>query len=351
MKRQLTVNKKNIRKQGIQLLFFLLLMLLTFHTIFRKNDFHSILSAAGNLHPLCLLSAAFCAIFFVCAEGYMIWYLLRLTQKGVKLSRCFAYSFIGFFFSGITPSATGGQPAQLAAMKKDGISLGDSTLTLMTVALLYKFVLVLIGIGLLCFWRDGLYTCLGSYTALYCLGLFLNILLVALLLLVMFHGEWMEKLLLSAEKTGIRFHLCRPSAGRRAAFRQIVADYQSALRFFLCHKPKILYVTLCTFLQRCSLFLLTYLIYCGMGLTGSNAFTVMGLQASVYIAVDMLPLPGSQGISELMYHTVFLPVFTGGSLPASMCITRGISFYFPLILGAIITLLNCRSRPAYFHSR
>ena len=70
-----------------------------------------------------------------------------------------------------------------------------------------------------------------------------------------------------------------------------------------------------------------------MGLSGFHAVTVMLLQAAIYIAVDMLPLPGSQGISELMYHAVFAPVFTGGTLAASMCITRGISFYFLLLLG------------------
>ena len=84
--------------------------------------------------------------------------------------------------------------------------------------------------------------------------------------------------------------------------------------------------------------MLTYLIYRGMGLTGCHALTVILLQASVYIAVDMLPLPGAQGISELMYHTVFAPVFTGGTLAASMCVTRGIGFYLPLIAGAVVTL-------------
>lgn len=32
----------------------------------------------------------------------------------------YQYSFIGFFYSGITPSATGGQPVQLYYMSKDG---------------------------------------------------------------------------------------------------------------------------------------------------------------------------------------------------------------------------------------
>lgn len=324
---------KKFMKQGCQLLFFLLLMALTFYTIFHNNDIGEVLTAINSLQPSFFFLAVLCAMFFVCTEGFMIWYLLRLTGKAPKLIRCFGYSFIGFFFSGITPSATGGQPAQLVSMKKDGIPFGDATLTLMAVALLYKLVLVFTGIGLLFFRKDILYAYLGGYMTLYYLGLFLNALLVVLLLLVMFHGQWMERLLLSIEQLGIRLGLCRLSEKRRTVFHQTVSDYQHALGFFLSHKLKILFVTFCTFLQRSSLFLLTYLIYRGMGLSGFHAVTVMLLQAAIYIAVDMLPLPGSQGISELMYHAVFAPVFTGGTLAASMCITRGISFYFLLLLG------------------
>ncbi len=64
----------------------------------------------------------------------MIWYLLRALNCGVSPFSCIRYSFIGFFYSGITPSATGGQPMQLYYMKKAGIKISDSTVVLMTVA-------------------------------------------------------------------------------------------------------------------------------------------------------------------------------------------------------------------------
>ena len=35
------------------------------------------------------------------------------------------------------------------------------------------------------------------------------------------------------------------------------------------------------------------------------------LQAAVYITVEILPLPGAQGISEAVYHTAFSGIFTG----------------------------------------
>ncbi len=318
----------------LEILFFLLVMALTFYAVFSRNDLSEIISSVRLLNPFYLVCAVFSAIFFVCMEGFMIWYLLRLTEKQISLFRCFSYSFIGFFFSGITPSATGGQPAQLLAMKKDRIPIGSATLSLMTVAVLYKLVLVLIGLGLLLFWKTGLSAYLGRYMAFYYLGIFLNGFLVILLLLLMVHGNWMESLLLRIETFCIKIRLCRPSEQRKEAFRQLVTDYQETLRFLLKHKSKILFTALCTFFQRCSLFLLTWFIYRGFGLSGRSPLLIMALQASVYISVDMLPLPGSQGISELMYISVFAPVFTNTFLASSMCVTRGLSFYFLLTVGA-----------------
>ncbi len=86
--------KQNASKIA-ELVFFLLIMLFTFYAVFGKNDLKDILSSIRRLDPFYFLCAAFSAIFFVCMEGFMIWQLLRLTENGVSLLRCFSYSFIG----------------------------------------------------------------------------------------------------------------------------------------------------------------------------------------------------------------------------------------------------------------
>lgn len=77
-----------------------------------------------------------------------------------------------------------------------------------------------------------------------------------------------------------------------------------------------------------------------MGLYGTPMPDIILLQACVYIAVDMLPVPGAQGITEAMYRTVFETVFPADCLVASMCITRGISFY--LVMAVSFTVWGIR---------
>jgi hypothetical protein len=120
-----------------------------------------------------------------------------------------------------------------------------------------------------------------------------------------------------------------------------IADgYQEAVKFFFSHKRHVLAVFLITVVQRVGLFVITWLVYRGMGFDTESVVTVTVLQAAIYVAVDMLPLPGAQGITELMYQNVFVSVFSGAALTASMCVSRFINFYVPLLLSALLTLVG-----------
>ncbi len=331
---KLRSQKKNI----ISGILFLLLAGLTFYAIFHGNDMGEVLEAIRGVSPVYLIAAAVLGLFFVSSEGMMIWYLLHALDKRAKLLSCIRYSFIGFFFSGITPSATGGQPMQLYYMKRDKLKVSESTVVLMTVAVIYKFVLVLMGLGILLFAWDELSGFLGKYLYLYYLGLVLNVIVVIVLLFVMICPRVFTIIVFSGEKFLVKCHLLKPSEKRLLTLVGFVERYHDTVQFFLKNKYRIAAVILFTALQRLSVFVLTYVIYKGFQLSGTGALTVIMLQASVYIAVDMLPLPGAQGITELMYKNVFSTVFPGSLLTASMCVTRAINFYFLLIVSAGVAL-------------
>ena len=328
------MNRKNLISAGV----LLLLVALTVSAILKGNDMEAVVAAMRKLHPAYLLAAAATAIFFVSAEGLMICYLLRSLNYGTKAATCVKYSFVGFFFSGITPSATGGQPMQLYYMQKEGHKVSDSTVVLMTVAVIYKFVLVVMGVGILIFCHEPLAVYLKQYLYLYYLGLFLNTALVVILLFIMVSPKCFKGIVIGGEKILKKFRLLKSSRERTEKLIDMADQYHEAVLFFLKNKSKIAAVIAFTVVQRCSVFFLTWLIYRGLGLEGTSAFTVMSLQAAIYIAVDMLPLPGAQGITEMMYKTAFSMIFPGAYLTASMCVTRGLNFYMVLIISAIVAL-------------
>ena len=364
------------RKKVISGVFFIGIMGLTFYALFYGKDPAQIWSAVKKMQPLCLAAAMALALSFVALEGMMIWYLLtrieretdtagkkrkltgrkefantvgnerivngafpwkNLSWKGLR--QCISYSFTGFFYSGLTPSASGGQPMQLYHMCKDQHKASDASVVLMTVAVMYKFVLVVIGSVLLLFWRQLLQRYLGGYFLLYILGMLLNLLLVVLLILVMLRPVVIQKAGRGLLRGLVAVRLLKNPTAWEAKLSGFVDSYQTAVDFLRKYPGHLWIIGIVTFLQRSTLFVLTYMVYLGLGQQGTGALTVILLQAAVYITVDMLPLPGSQGISELVYTTAFSQIFSADTLLPSTLISRGINFYF-LMLVSLVTALR-----------
>ena len=318
----------NHKKQNIifNIAVFTVIMAATCWSIFRNQDMEEVAASVKMMSMPYLVIAIALAVLYVAGEGSMICYLLKKIGEKEKLIRCIIYSFIGFFFSGITPSATGGQPMQLLYMKKDGHSVSASSVVLMTVAVIYKFVLVVIGI--LLFLHRSIRKNLYGYYGIYFFGLFLNVTLVSILLLVIFSPAVIRRLFYRAERIVIHLGFWKKSDSRRKKMEQFLEGYQGTVSFLKKHKKIIGITVVGTFLQRLCIFLITYVVYRGMGLSGATLTHIVLLQAAVYVAVDMIPIPGSQGITETMYKNIFKNIFPQQYLIASMCITRGVSFYF-----------------------
>uniref|UniRef100_UPI003FEDFE68 lysylphosphatidylglycerol synthase transmembrane domain-containing protein n=1 Tax=Roseburia sp. TaxID=2049040 RepID=UPI003FEDFE68 len=337
--------KQNRNHMIFYAVFFLAVMFLTFHLIFKNTELDDIYGALDLMHPGYLLAAAFDAVLFVALEGIMIWYLISalhkeygLPGKGSGVLRCIGYSFIGFFYSGITPSATGGQPMQLYHMNKDGNRLADSSVVLMTVAVIYKLVLSVIGILIYVFWRVPLKGYLGKYMDLFVLGLFLNSGLVLLLLFVMFAPKQAGRVIHKLEQALVKIHLFKYSERRIRKIDSFINGYRESVGFLVTHTGKVLVVLVLTTVQRFSVFVLTWLVYRGFQLTGTPIWDIMWLQAATYISVDMLPIPGSQGITELVYRRAYASVFPKKLLFPSMMAVRGLSFYLVFFIGFLAVI-------------
>lgn len=108
------------------------------------------------------------------------------TENRLKKWTCFLFSSVGFFFSCITPSASGGQPAQIYYMKKEKIPIPVSTLVLMIVTITYKLVLVVVGLWLVLFGQGFIHKYLWSIRHIFYLGTALNVFCVTAMFVLVF---------------------------------------------------------------------------------------------------------------------------------------------------------------------
>ena len=132
------------KKMIVNTVFLVAIFALTIYGVFHGEDLGAMMEAMRRADVRWLLPGLLCVVFFIWGESIIIWYMMHSFQIPVKRRTCFLFSSVGFFFSCITPSASGGQPMQLYYMKKEKISLPVSTVILMIVTITYKAVLVVV---------------------------------------------------------------------------------------------------------------------------------------------------------------------------------------------------------------
>ena len=311
---------------------------LTVAAVFRGEDPRLVAECLAMANGWWLIPAVVCVLIFITGESAAILYLLRTLGTKVRFSHCCLFSFIGFFYSCITPSASGGQPMQVIAMRKDDIPVAVSTVVLAIVTITYKLVLVFIGTAVMLLRPPEIMSHLTGVDTLVYLGLGLNIVCIAFLLLLVFRP--------SIVRGGTEFLLRQVSRIRpfkhperiRAKLDRLMQQYTGAAEYYRTHRIVIVNVFVLTLLQRCLLFLVTWFAYKSFALQGDSLITIVILQAMISVVVDMLPLPGGMGASENLFMQIFLPIFGSTLILPGMIISRGVSYYTQLLISAVMTV-------------
>lgn len=317
---------------------------LTLYGVFYGEDLGIMLETIKSVDALWLIPGICLVVFFIWCESIIIWYMMRSFRIHLKKRVCFLFSSVGFFFSCVTPSATGGQPMQIYYMKKEKIPIPVSTVILMIVTITYKLVLVVIGLGIMLLGQGFLYRYLEGILPVFYLGLGLNIFCVSFMTILVFHPVFAERILTAGRKLLERLRLIRHKKERIEKLQKSMEVYRETSAYLGTHKHVLAHVILITFVQRIALFAVTGCVYAAFHLSGTPMWDVILLQAVISVSVDMLPLPGGMGISEKLFLIIFAPVF--GSLTLSaMVLSRGLGYYSQLIISAVFTLVmqfRCR---------
>lgn len=327
------------RRWIFNILILLLTTGLTLYFVFGGKDFGEIIRLMMSAKPLPCALAVILVIVFILSESFIIMLLCRAAGSKAKIPNCFLYSFVGFFFSGITPSASGGQPMQAYFMKKDNIPVLVSAPVLAIVTVLYKGVLIITSLAVIIIRPAAVMKYLRPVIGWVWLGVVLNVVFVAALLCAIFMPGFMRMVLYFCIRI---YKKIFPKKDAAPLFKKADGWLSSYIGVTACFKKKKKTVAvsfLITVFQRFALFFVTWLCCIAFDIKVGGAVAITVLQAMIAAAVDMLPLPGGTGISESIFHTVFLPIVGERLVIPVMVMSRGISYYSQIILGGIFTVV------------
>ncbi len=309
----------------------------TAYTVLRQQTpgqlFRSLIRADWRFLVLGLLVMA----AFIGFEARASQLILRALGSPQGYRRCYMYSCAGFFFSNITPSATGGQPAQICYMKRDGVSVAHGCIDMLLVTICYHTAAVIFGVlSLLLF--PALPEVLGGRTG-FLLGFGLAVYLimdVGMILFLFLPGPVRR---VARWGLGLLGRL-RPGldrAGLEGALEEQLLSYAQGAAL-IRSSPLLLPRTLLLIAGQlaCS-YAIPWLVCLSFHLTGVGFFEVFALQTLCAIAVGYLPLPGSAGAAENVFLHAFVFIFGSELVAPAMILCRYVSCYLVLAATGLVT--------------
>ena len=320
------------------IILFPVLVAIVIAIVLKGSDMQSVLEAMRRADYKWLAVGLMLAAVFNIAEGINLKAVLQSFGYQVSFIQGMKYAYIGYFFSSITPSATGGQPLQLYAMNKDDIHVAHGTLSILvevTSFQLATFILENIAAAGIFLGKIHLNRMM---LILAVVGYVMNFIFIAALIVVIVSERLKEKIV-----SGIQWivrHL--PLKNKESAcgkLNGILKDFEDC-KSFLKQDPGLSgRVILVSFIQVICWFSVPWAVYHAMGETGVSYLEIFVHQIILYMTTALLPFPGAEGISEFAFVKLFSGIFSTVPIAAVVLVNRGISFYFLLVLSGILGVL------------
>ena len=325
------------KKKYLGSIFLVIMMVVTGAVLFRGQPLGLLWESLKQVKLPFLFGGLLLMLGYVGCEALCTRRILGRLGHRVPYRRCLGYSFVGFYVSSITPSATGGQPAQIYCMSQDRIPAAHGALNMMLIAACYQTATLIWGGGiwLLCP-RAGVFQ--GGMGLLLFYGAGMMVLLTVGMGMVMFLPGVSRRICGGILWLLEMLHVLRNPSALRKRLEHQLAEYAKGADCIKTNPGLAFQVLVLCLIQLGLLFSVPWMVYLAFGLQGHSWLQIAGLQALLTLAVSNLPLPGAVGPAEGGFVTAFTTVFGAGMVTPAMLVSRGISFYAFLLISFLVAM-------------
>ena len=326
---------KDLKKYLFTGLFLILILFVTLCNIYDKESIKLIFENIQNIKLYFVLICFGIIFIYFFLQGLYMKIVLKTLNYDITLKKGMFYSIVEFYFSGITPSSTGGQPVQLYYMTRDNIPIRKSYITLMLNTIYFKLIMLIFGIGVLIVNNSYVFNSTMVYKLFFWIGFIVDLLIIVLGILLIFKTNLIEAIYIRLIDFLKKFKIFN-SKLKNFDSSEVMNRYKDEINFVKTHKKTIFFTFVITFLQRLALFSIIYVVYRALGYNTYTYIELLIIQLSVQVSIEAVPLPGGAGLSESMLHYIFVMIFSSQMADIGMLLTRTFTFYVPLIICGVI---------------
>ena len=320
-----------------------LLAMLTVWLLFKQNgdiSVKDIVHTAVHSNKAWFFSAITSSLMFLLFEGLALCSIIKGAGLEPKLTNGVLYGTADIYFSAITPSATGGQPASAYFMMKDKISGGVTTAVLLLNLMMYT--LSIVALGLL-----AVIICPGSVAGfnlpsrlLIITGTVAQLGLALFFMLILKNGNFIFALLKKITSFLGRKKFIRHPKKSLSKLKKAETDYASCSKLFSSNTPLLLKAFLWNLLQRFSQIVVPSLLYISLGGGLYDSVRVFSKQCLITIGYSFVPLPGAMGVADYLMLQGFSDLMCRDMAFHLEMLSRSITFYICVTVSGLITFIG-----------
>ena len=325
--------KSNIFKN---LIFFILLIVLTFYILLKDQDLPAIFRIIKNAKLEFVFVGIVCMFLYLMCEAINMGRTLKALGEKSSFAKNLKYSLIGFFFSSITPAASGGQPMQVYYMYKDKVSVANSTLALLINLTSMQIITINFALVSLCFNYQYLNKILIIF---FVIGISLNIGALILLIIGVFSKRLSRGLINFVIKI-LKIFKVRNIEAKKEKLENELQKYHASAVYIKNNKRLIVRTLLTTLIQFTLYYSITYWTYRSLGLAKYSIIEIITMQSVLFATVSGIPSPGAVGVTEGAFMEIFRNVFPQAIINSAVLLNRGINFYLFVTISGIVVIVN-----------
>lgn len=332
-----------MKKGKIWGLLFIVLAVFTVWAVISQSKSFSLIQFKDTLldsSPVLMIAAVASMMGFILFEGASLLCIIQAFGYRKSLGRGFLYSAADIYFSAITPSATGGQPASAYFMMKDEIPGAVVTISLIANLIMHSLSLLTVG-------TIGFVARSSVFANFHLLGKFFIVIgyIILCTLAIAFYTlitkpQILEKICGFFLGLGKKLHLVKNEEEKREKLYHAMTEYRQCAGVMAEHKPVFVKAFLFNVLQRVSQISVTLLVYLAIEGKAALAVDIWFTQCFVAVGTYSVPIPGGMGVADYLLIDGFQAFLDEAAAVNLELISRGLSFYVSMIVSGITVLIG-----------
>ena len=302
-----------------------------------KDNFNTIINEIINVNIFWLVISFLLAISFWFFKAIATTRIANIFKKDYSIKQGMRLVLETNFFHAITPFAVGGQPYEIYSLKKSKLKITEATNVSIVNFIVYQIALVLLGIIAIVYNHHFVLLKENDLLKnLVVVGFLVNFIVIVALFLLTCTKKINKILMKFIIKVLNKIHIVKNKDEKIKQFNEYLNEFHQGAKILLQDKKLFIKLIFVHFIGLISSYLIPLTLTYAMGISSYTGIEAIVLSSYVMLIGAFVPIPGGTGGLEYGFMTFYGSFIKGSKLNAIMLLWRFITYYFAMILGAIL---------------